>query len=418
MNRGGGGTHFANADEYEHKDDSDYVSPTSVGGFHGDYNVSRSKQNRRNPTQSVAIDIDDYVDEPQGVATDQQPFEPYGQPAAKYRSSGNRSSGVHASRQHRTSPVDLDETIAELPTPQTNNRSSTGVAAAASSGRNLRHSSNDTLSSRRVLQQCAKEKESRVKKNGQSKKYNPSLPEPKKEDTNSCTARCWPGYTLFCTFLIPNCLICKKGKAAKQAWREKVTIFMIMLSLNVVFLGVFGVIPLYFCAETTPLHDYEWFNTVIEPTCQVLNYIMYGILFFAAGILLLQCLCSLIVTAQMLHMKLAYSTKKDDGKTRPGQESAVCVLVPCYNEGEGELRKTIKSILDTDYPQENKILVVVADGIITGKVSRYYCSKTTTKPQLRYVAYPYLLSACLFLQHIGRVDEHTATSLQNSWLQS
>jgi len=372
MNRGGGGIHFANGDDYEHKDDSDYVSPTSVGGFHRDYNVSRSKENRRNPTQSVAIDIDDFVDEPQqGDTTDQQPFEPYGQPAAKYRSSDNRSNGVRTSaRQQRTSPVDLDETIAELPTPQTNNRSATG-AAAARSGRtgtsNLRYSSNATLSSRRVLQQRAKEKESKVKKNGQSKKYNPSLPEPKKEDTDSCTARCWPGYTLFCTFLIPNCLICKKGKAAKQAWREKVTIFMIMMSLNVIFLGVFGVIPLYFCAEVTPLHDYEWFNTVIEPTCLVLNYIMYGILFFAAGILLLQCFCSLIVAAQMLHMKLAYSTKKDDGKTRPGEESAVCVLVPCYNEGEGELRKTIKSILDTDYPQENKILVVVADGIITGK---------------------------------------------------
>ncbi|KAL3908079.1 MAG: hypothetical protein SGILL_008620, partial [Bacillariaceae sp.] len=45
----------------------------------------------------------------------------------------------------------------------------------------------------------------------------------------------------------------------------------------------------------------------------------------------------------------------------------VMVMVPCYNEGSAELRKTINSVLKNEYPDENKVVVVVADGVITGK---------------------------------------------------
>lgn len=42
-------------------------------------------------------------------------------------------------------------------------------------------------------------------------------------------------------------------------------------------------------------------------------------------------------------------------------------MVPCYNEGDNELRKTISSVMDTSYPTQNKVLVIVADGNITGR---------------------------------------------------
>ena len=42
-------------------------------------------------------------------------------------------------------------------------------------------------------------------------------------------------------------------------------------------------------------------------------------------------------------------------------------MVPCYNEGDKELRKTINSVVETHYPSDNKVMVVVADGNITGK---------------------------------------------------
>jgi chitin synthase len=47
--------------------------------------------------------------------------------------------------------------------------------------------------------------------------------------------------------------------------------------------------------------------------------------------------------------------------------AAVMVMVPCYNEGAAELRKTIDSVLANDYPDENKVMVVVADGVMTGR---------------------------------------------------
>ena len=336
------------------------------------------------PGRTGTSDVDHYIDEeaPTSRSSNNSSFSPYGQISPKFLSFADQQSRVNRPdplpyRNHRnvsgSSPVDLDETVitaAALPTPQMDNRSSNTRDHMNMS------SSRTAVSSRHILRERAKEKKTKLAKSGGGqqprKKYNPSLPEPKKDDGDSCTARCWPGFSFFCTCLIPSCLICKDGKAAKQAWREKVTIFEIMLLFDLIFLVIFGAIPLYFCREVTPLDDYAWYQTIIEPTCLTLNYVMYGILFFTAGILLLQCLCSLILAAQSLHMKMGYAKfvkSSDCRQKRLQQDAAIMVMVPCYNEGETELRKTIKSILETDYPQENKVLVVVADGIITGKVS-------------------------------------------------
>ncbi|KAI9152628.1 ATP-dependent RNA helicase [Blastocladiella emersonii ATCC 22665] len=43
------------------------------------------------------------------------------------------------------------------------------------------------------------------------------------------------------------------------------------------------------------------------------------------------------------------------------------VLVTCYSEGEEELKKTLDSVSATDFPDDQKLIFVVADGIITGK---------------------------------------------------
>lgn len=355
-------------------------------GFAAFDDDEQSSDNFGAPGLTGSADVDDYIDEeaPISRSSNNSSVGPYGQISPKFLSFADQSRDNRPDplpdRSHRnaasgSSPVDLDETVitaAALPTPQMDNSSSSTRAHMNLS------SSRTAVSSRHILRERAKEKEKKTKlaKSGGGqqprKKYNPSLPEPKKDDGDSCTARCWPGFSFFCTCLIPSCLICKDGKAAKQAWREKVTIFEIMLVFDLIFLVIFGAIPLYFCREVTPLDDYEWYQTIIEPTCLTLNYVMYGILFFTAGILLLQCLCSLILAAQSLHMKMGYSKfvkSSDCRQKRLQQDSAIMVMVACYNEGETELRKTIKSILETDYPQENKVLVVVADGIITGKVS-------------------------------------------------
>lgn len=42
------------------------------------------------------------------------------------------------------------------------------------------------------------------------------------------------------------------------------------------------------------------------------------------------------------------------------------LLVTCYSEGEVGLRTTLDSLTETDYPDDQKLLFVIADGIITG----------------------------------------------------
>jgi len=82
---------------------------------------------------------------------------------------------------------------------------------------------------------------------------------------------------------------------------------------------------------------------------------MYFFLFFIAGMLIVQVMCSML-----------YLARKHRNFHEDDLQAAVMVMVPCYNEGVSELRKTINSVLMTSYPPENKVLCIVADGVITG----------------------------------------------------
>lgn len=89
--------------------------------------------------------------------------------------------------------------------------------------------------------------------------------------------------------------------------------------------------------------------------CYTLNIMMYVILVFVALLMVIQFLASMI-----------YICPRNRTYTEEDVRSPVMVMVPCYNEGDNELRKTIKSVLNTMYPDENKVLFVVADGMVTG----------------------------------------------------
>lgn len=194
------------------------------------------------------------------------------------------------------------------------------------------------------------------------KRHNPDLPEPKNEDAGA--GKYWKCFTRATTCLIPDFLICKPDKAAKQAWREKIAIFEIFIFSNVIFLFFFGAIPLYFCrVEDNPLAEYDWYQTIIDETCSVMQYASFALIFTVAALLALQCACSLYLGIQSLIFRVATDRPWEPGEFR----SPVMVMVPCYNEGDKELGKTINSILESNYPSDHKVLVVVADGIITGR---------------------------------------------------
>ena len=92
---------------------------------------------------------------------------------------------------------------------------------------------------------------------------------------------------------------------------------------------------------------------------------MYSVMIIIAAVLAIQCLCSLIYL-----VRLKRTIKREDTRSK------IIVMVPCYNEGPKELRKTIDSVMDTTYPDDNKVLLVVADGNITGKGERMSTPET------------------------------------------
>jgi hypothetical protein len=192
------------------------------------------------------------------------------------------------------------------------------------------------------------------------KRYNPSLPEPIAETSRG---QCWRVFTRMVTCCIPNfLLVCRSDPQAKQAWREKITIFGIFLSLNLAFLFIFGGIPLYFCRiKDNFLAGQDWYDESIDSICYGVEIATYIMIFFVLAMLSLQCICSLILGIQSFLFRIA----EDRPFCVTDFVEKVMILVPCYNEGEKELRKTIASILQTDYP--DKVMVVVADGIVTGR---------------------------------------------------
>jgi len=89
--------------------------------------------------------------------------------------------------------------------------------------------------------------------------------------------------------------------------------------------------------------------------CYTLNIMMYVMLVFVATLMVIQFIAS------MVYICPRHRTYSEEDVMSP-----VMIMVPCYNEGDNELRKTIKSVLNTTYPDENKVLFMVADGVVTG----------------------------------------------------
>ena len=119
------------------------------------------------------------------------------------------------------------------------------------------------------------------------------------------------------------------------------------------------------CRCLDELFYYARVDNRFNQTCEnimITQYVFVGVLTF---ILIVQVGSSLVYIARRPPF-----VKDDD------MRAGVMITVPCYNESDQELRKTIDSILLNDYPDENKILVVVADGVITGKDQTMSCPET------------------------------------------
>mmetsp|Transcript_1880 Transcript_1880/g.3838 ORF Transcript_1880/g.3838 Transcript_1880/m.3838 type:complete len:725 (+) Transcript_1880:326-2500(+) len=176
-----------------------------------------------------------------------------------------------------------------------------------------------------------------------------------------CISSIWWAFTRLITLYVPDAYFEWRGesdKDARQAWREKVAIFVVMILFSAVFVGVGGLLPLIACDDTEVFEYPEGGGVSVSINkenlkCTSLKIIMYSITTVISVVLVIQCVCSLLYIAR----------KKPDISN---EKSNVLVMVPCYNEGEKELSKTFESVLRTRHPSRNKVLVVVADGIIQG----------------------------------------------------
>lgn len=99
----------------------------------------------------------------------------------------------------------------------------------------------------------------------------------------------------------------------------------------------------------------------IDGICQALKVTSYAFMGIVVAVMAIQGLCSIYYLVRGIVLQQSRKIKSEHTK------QTVMIMVPCYNEGDKELRKTIDSIMDTSYPDSNKVLVVVADGDITGK---------------------------------------------------
>lgn len=100
-------------------------------------------------------------------------------------------------------------------------------------------------------------------------------------------------------------------------------------------------------------------------TCANIAIAQYALAGVLAFLIMVQVGCS-----------LAYIARRPPMVRDEDKRAAVMVMVPCYNESDNELRKTIDSVLANDYPSENRVLVVVADGVITGRGETKSCPAT------------------------------------------
>ena len=102
--------------------------------------------------------------------------------------------------------------------------------------------------------------------------------------------------------------------------------------------------------------------------CMKSTYVNYTFLLLVGVLILTQVLCSVL-----------YITRRVPEVEQEDMQAGVLVMVPCYNESEKELGKTIESVLLNDYPEDNKILMVIADGVITGRGEEMSCPETIGK---------------------------------------
>ncbi|KAK9728511.1 hypothetical protein K7432_000992 [Basidiobolus ranarum] len=156
------------------------------------------------------------------------------------------------------------------------------------------------------------------------------------------------------TFLKP-CGLDTKEK--REAWREKIRYFRMMVLLVLIMIALLFVLPFFICKQTQGVE--KGILTVKKPYCMFLDVVYIIFMACAVGVMILNVLAAIIVNRSG---KIYRSPL--DPKVKP--KKLLALHIPCYSESEEVILKTVNSVVQSEYDDEAKLLFVVADGNVTG----------------------------------------------------
>ncbi|KAI8984115.1 chitin synthase-domain-containing protein [Mycotypha africana] len=86
-------------------------------------------------------------------------------------------------------------------------------------------------------------------------------------------------------------------------------------------------------------------------------------------------------------------------------------LVTCYSEGEEGLRTTLDSIATTDYPNSHKLLLVIADGMITGHGNKRSTPDICISMMKDFLVPPEQVEACSYIAIADGTKRHNMSKV-------
>lgn len=152
------------------------------------------------------------------------------------------------------------------------------------------------------------------------------------------------------TFYIPSWFLKKVLKMddirQRLAFRQKVLFCVLLFAIYAVVTYFLVIQPILSCVIKVPV------GMIAQDTgfCSMVRSIIYVYMGLGGAFMILVAIC---VT------RVRYSNRKFE------EHDALLVMqIPCYNEDEFTLRKTIESCVQSSYEKKRKLLFIVADGLV------------------------------------------------------
>lgn len=163
----------------------------------------------------------------------------------------------------------------------------------------------------------------------------------------------WKYFARCLTFYIPSWFLrnfCKMHDVRRRlAFRQKLFFCILLAAIYAVICYFLVFQPLASCVVKIDVGMFE--ND--GPFCYAVRWVIYVYMGLGALFMLLVAICA---------ARVRYRSRKFEES-----DAMVVMHIPCYNEDESTLRKTIDSCIETTYDKNRKVLFIVADGMVAAQ---------------------------------------------------